>query len=1117
MLLRFWQFSHPELPFHSMKIQSVFQRAICAGALLVGFASVQKADAATFRVSSNADSGPGTLRQAILDANTARTDDTIILDDLTLLSSVRIDLKTGELRIANRGKLTIEIQSAARSGVTIRGGYLSRIFNIEAGANLTLNRLTLDRGFSTAGGAVFNSGQLTANNSYFYDNFTDASGNGGAIYNAGRGLTLNNTTFYKNTTQRQLGAQVGDGGAIYNAAAAGPIAITGCIFTENVSTNGGAIYNASTSAITINKTRFDLHRIYGNGGVIACAGNLTISNSALVNNYASREGGAIYNWVTGTNIPSFLRLSNSTISYNSCGFNGGAIYNAGSDLTVESCTLTGNDTDESFNGGGIFHSSNYAFTLNNSIVAGNTAGTRRAPNIYGNVTFGDYNLVDDTTGTTLTGTHNIVGKDPKLGGLIDNGGPTPTHILLTGSPAIDAGKSTLTTDQRGNARPINVANIPNAPGGNGSDIGAVEVNEAPQSGMSLVVNKTDDHNDGVCGATDCTLREALTFARANRESVPYAIPTTITFDLVVFASKQTLEFAAPLPELDTNVSIIGPSNPGSGVTLSSTLGVDSALHIREGWANLSNLTLRSEYGDDLLVDSGTVTVNGCLFEEGRRGIKIGDESFAPTSLTVKNSTFTGQQDVAFQASSTSVTATLDSCTITRNVRGILVQNGTVHLKNSLVVGNDLNIDTTNGKPLASNATSIVTGTAEQAGLGTFSDRGGPTFTYSLLPGSPARDAGATTLTTDQRGVKRDSKPDIGAYEANAAPRIESLSPLNATDKVGTKRTFSITASDLNGVSNIREFWLMVNERLSWNGGATLIYVPTNIPTDGLLYLRAADGLSFLPPMGIGAGASTNAALDNGAVNILARDVKITTSGNSITLNLPLTIRDGLVGVNRVFGRVVDTFGATDPSATPGDDGYRRFGNYTVTPQFSGATNSAPTLSRLTPTNTNTALDSSGFGPVQNFTFYAVDPNGTGDIESIWLMANKQRNWTNSATFIYTPRTRRLTLRSDDGNTALGGGIIGTDGIIENSQVRVDLSKVRVLTYGDGKTFGIILPLQAKRGLLGQNTVWLRVQDNQRATAPNGDAQGYVQSGTWNVGQGTTPRSTTSTTISAAGS
>ena len=139
--------------------------------------------------------------------------------------------------------------------------------------------------------------------------------------------------------------------------------------------------------------------------------------------------------------------------------------------------MSGNSAPSFNSGGGIYRydPGGGTLNLNSSIVAKNTAGC--APDIDGTVSSGDYNLVENTSGTTLTGTHNITGVDPMLGPLASYGGPTAMHILLTGSPAIDQGKnfSGATTDQRGagSERTVDGA-AANATGGDGTDIGAFE-------------------------------------------------------------------------------------------------------------------------------------------------------------------------------------------------------------------------------------------------------------------------------------------------------------------------------------------------------------------------------------------------------------------------------------------------------------------------------------------------------------------------------------------------------------------------------------------------------------------------------------------------------------------
>ncbi len=386
-------------------------------------------------------------------------------------------------------------------------------------------------------------------------------------------------------------------------------------------------------------------------------------------------------------------------------------------------------------------------------------------------------------------------------------------------------------------------------------------------------------------------------------------------------------------------------------------------------------------------------------------------------------------------------------------------------------------------------------------LGTLQNNGGLTPTLALGKNSPAINTGNTTQTADQRGIVRPSGGgyDIGAFEiANVAPTIVSIVPQGGSDKVGAQRTFTVKANDGNAVGDIREVWLLINTTLDWSAGATLIYRPNaGEPTQGQLFLRQGD--AFLPPITIGTGASSSDILDNGAVRVVATDVSVSITGSQIAVTLPLTIRDGLIGRNTLFARVQDTSGAVDPASAPGDLGFIRKGIYAVLPQFYSNQNHAPTLSDLTPKTTNTTLNSQGIAPAPQYLgFFFKDEDGSGDVQEVWFLAGKQRSWASSATFIYYPRTRRLVLRSDDGNSFLGGGRIGTAGIIENSQVKVDLSKVKLLIYNDGKSLGLSLPLQAKTGLLGQNDIWLRVQDTTGATPPDGDELGFVRKGNWNV-------------------
>jgi hypothetical protein len=119
---------------------------------------------------------------------------------------------------------------------------------------------------------------------------------------------------------------------------------------------------------------------------------------------------------------------------------------------------------------------NGTVNLSNSIVAGGTAALH--PDLDGAFVSQDYNLLQVIAGATITGTttHNITGVAANLGALGNNGGQTDTQVPNVGSPVIDQGSASgVNADQRGISRPFDDPTIANAAGGNGSDIGAVEV------------------------------------------------------------------------------------------------------------------------------------------------------------------------------------------------------------------------------------------------------------------------------------------------------------------------------------------------------------------------------------------------------------------------------------------------------------------------------------------------------------------------------------------------------------------------------------------------------------------------------------------------------------------
>ncbi len=206
-------------------------------------------------------------------------------------------------------------------------------------------------------------------------------------------------------------------------------------------------------------------------------GSLIITNCTISGNTSTNTGGGISNGGAGIGDPDYtgtLIMVNSTVSGNTSSVNpggmggGGGIYNhTGSTATLLNVTVANNTANASSTaqgGGGV--QNNGTMTVDNTLIADNSDNSSaNAEDCQGTLgsTVG-YNLVEDLTGCTLSGTTtaNVTGTDPNLGGLADNGGTTMTHALLAFSEAIDAGNpasckdnagAVLNTDQRGSTRP----------------------------------------------------------------------------------------------------------------------------------------------------------------------------------------------------------------------------------------------------------------------------------------------------------------------------------------------------------------------------------------------------------------------------------------------------------------------------------------------------------------------------------------------------------------------------------------------------------------------------------------------------------------------------------------
>ena len=391
-------------------------------------------------VTNSDDDGAGSLRQALADAcgsaghNLITFDTDSVTSPITLTSGELVPARDVTVQWTGGGLLEITRDSSAPN---------FRIFHVTTGRTVTLETLKISNGDLTLLGS---------------------SGKGGGILNEGS-LTILESLVSGNTVG-------GSGAGIANTALTAGTTATLLIQDTTVSDNSSADYAGG---------------ILNLSGDTSATASTTIVNSLIAQNEADNAAGVVNDGGGGAQ----LTVTNSTISGNVAGQTSGGLYNAGT-ATLTGVTVTANISDlfgffplTAPVPGGIV-AFDGSLTLNNTIVAGNIRHNVGSDDILGALDSASANnLIGD--GSNLTGVTdgtngNQIGTaaspiDAKLGPLGNYGGRTQTHVLLPGSPAIDAGDNALAvvaTDQRGTGF-ARIADGPDSDATATVDIGAFEL------------------------------------------------------------------------------------------------------------------------------------------------------------------------------------------------------------------------------------------------------------------------------------------------------------------------------------------------------------------------------------------------------------------------------------------------------------------------------------------------------------------------------------------------------------------------------------------------------------------------------------------------------------------
>jgi hypothetical protein len=391
----------------------------------------------TILVTSCSDGGSGSLRTIV--ASAASGD----LIDLSKVGCSKITLTHGAIKVSQNSLYFIG------TGQTIDGNDKDRVFAHTGTGTLKFSQLKIERGkFESPsepdGGCVYSKGSVVLSNATVADCHLNSAGTayarGAGLFVADK-LTLTRSTISGNVATADTSSALGAGAYVV-----GDLFASYSTIEDNAALPSGGANSRSR------------------GGGLRTHRAVDIRNSTLSGNYAQIAGGAYLGFAA----PYVGRISNSTISGNVAGLSAGGIYSV-IELDLQSSTIAFNSASVLIGGLG----TNQQLRLESSIISGNTVADEE-------VDLGGH-LTDE-----VTGEHNIIPVSdlfepsdtirscPKLGPLAANGGPTKTHDLGAGSPAIGEGLFPLDTpnDQRGSgfARAVGLP-----------DIGSIEMQGGPSS------------------------------------------------------------------------------------------------------------------------------------------------------------------------------------------------------------------------------------------------------------------------------------------------------------------------------------------------------------------------------------------------------------------------------------------------------------------------------------------------------------------------------------------------------------------------------------------------------------------------------------------------------------
>ncbi|MEH1816951.1 MAG: Calx-beta domain-containing protein, partial [Nostoc sp.] len=891
-----------------------------------------KVDNTTYIVTNINDSGTGSLRQALINANNDPGIEAIIFDPTGIFGDATPDtitLTSGELSITEG----VIIQGTGANKLTISGNNTSRIFNASASLSIDGLKITGGNAGSNNGGGIYSTSSVTVSNSNFSGNIAAL---GGGIYSTSS-VTASNSTISGNTANTS-------GGGIYSTSSV--TASNSTISGNTANTNGGGIYSSTTT--TLSNSTVSSNTVKVNGGGIYSGGG-TVSNTTIFGNTADSDnnnagnGGGIYRsagtWsISNSIIAGNIDLGNDAPDVYGANFNGNA-YNLIGKIAGKSSGTLGTGTDIINPNPGLKPLGDYGGSTQTHALYFNSPARNAGDPAYNG------SLTTDQRGTDFNRIES---------GRIDIG--AFEYVL----PKVNFGAATYNTTEDSTATTVTIS---------------VSLNASPETAVTIpiVVKSSSTATSGndytfspttisfTAGATGANLTQLITFTinpddlPENAETVVLNFGTltgadlgTITETTLTIAVNDAIQYAISTPTSTLTEGNSGTQAVTFTVTRSGGIGVASTVN----YAFNGAATFGSDYNNIQVTGGGTATSGTLSFAVGETTKTItanvlGDNTFELnediTVILSNPNIITGAPNSIITNSSATVNIINDDSQPTISISDVSVTEGntgtttnanfTISLSNPSYQQITVNYNTSNGSAQVgdsdyNSASGTITfnpgETSKTLSVGVVGDNKfetDETFSVNLLGATNATIADSLAVATI---INDDNQPtitisDVSVTEGNTGTTTNANSTITLSNPSYQQITVNYNTSD--GTAQVADSdYNSAFGTVTFNPGETSKVINIGVIGDNKAETNEAFSVNLL--------GATNAAIadslgvgtiidDDNQPTISISDVSVTEDNTGTTTNANFTITLS----NPSYQQVSVNYNTSDGTAQIGDSDY----------------------------------------------------------------------------------------------------------------------------------------------------------------------------------------------------